>query len=400
MPPLLFQFGITVNSLRIACFSRVHLTMTRRIGLLATLFLLSACQSGPGGRAVFQRIDIEAMAAPGGQLALVDVGGDLAPDIVLMSQRPGRVHWYENPSWAVRQIPVVADELYGMAAAPSMQSDAGAGLALNGRFSQPGAGTRHQLIWLENPGRTLPDQPWPVSVLRADAPPGRLFAADLSGAGQVLPISLPGFEVFARTAVRSRWTSMPLIENTPANARVRVFDWDLNGRDDLLVMSDRGLEILALASRWRFVDQLGLLAASGDGGYLDVGVGQSGRPARRFMATLSLDGTRLQVFRPDPETGTRWLAQTLSDTLDNARVLKVADLNRDAFDEIVVGTDAGLLVYYYDGAQSLWHRYQIDGTPVADIAIADLNGNGMPDMVTAPAQAGVVRLFQNRGRSN
>lgn len=399
MPSLLFQFGIAVNSLRTACFPRLSLTKTPRIGLLTAVLLLCACQSGPGGRAVFQRFEIETMAAAGGQLALVDVGGDLAPDVVLMSQRPGRVYWYENPSWAVRQIPVVADELYGMAAAPSVLSDAGVGLALNGRFSQPGAGTRHQLIWLENPGRALPDQPWPITVLQTDVQPGRLFAADLSGAGRVLPVSLPGFEVYARTAVRSRWASMPLIENAPANARVRVFDWDLNGRDDLLVMSDRGLEILALASRWRFVDQLTLLPA-GNNGYLDAGVGQSGRPARRFIATLSLDGRRLQVFRPDPETGTRWLAQTLSDTLDNARVLKVADLNRDAFDEIVVGTDAGLLVYYYDGAESLWHRYQIDGSPVSDIAIADLNGNGMPDMVTAPAQAGAVKLFQNRGRSN
>lgn len=371
-----------------------------RIGLLALLLLLSACQGGISGRATFQRVDIETMAAPSGQLALVDIGGDLAPDLVLMSQRPGRLYWYENPSWQMRQIPVVADEFQGMVAVPSLQSDVGAGLAVNGRFSQPGAGTRQQLVWLQNPGRLVPDQPWPTSILRNDTTSGALLAADLSGVGQLSPISLPGFEVFARTAQRSRWTYMPLLENPPANARARVFDWDFNGRDDLLLMSDRGLEILALASRGRFVDQLTLISVEDTGVLLDIGVGQSGRPSRRFIAALSLEGSRLQVFRPDPETGTRWLVHTISDTLNGARVLKVADLNQDSLDEILVGGDAGLSVYYYDSAESVWRRYQMDGAPVADIAITDLTGNGLPDIVTAPAQAGAVKLFQNRGRSN
>lgn len=371
-----------------------------RTGLLVSVCLLTACQTGISGRAVFQRVEIESVAAPGARLELVDVGGNHAPDIVLMTQRPGRLHWYENPVWSARQIPVVADEFFGLAALPPQEADAVADLAVNGRFSQPGAGTRQQLVRLHNPGRMQPDQAWSISVVRSETAPGALFAADMSGTGQRLLGSLPDLAIHTPARTRAQWVSLPLLANPPANARVRVFDWDLNGRDDLLVISDRGLDILALASRSRFVDEFRLFATEQGQGFLDVGVGQSGRPARRFIAALSEDGSRLQVFRPDAETGTRWSARTLADSLGGARVLKVADLNRDAFDEIVVGGDSGLHVYYYDAVESQWHRYQLDGHAVSDMAVADLSGNGFPDMVTAPADTGAVRLFQNRGRSN
>lgn len=389
-----------MNFLRAASLVSKYPVSSGRLSVLLTLCVLTACQSGPGGRAIFQRIEIENKVAPGARVELIDVGGSTATDIILMNQRPGRLHWYENPSWQSQQIPVVADQFYGVAAVPRRQRGEVADLAVSGSFSQPGSGTRQQLVSLHNPGRDALNQAWLVSVIKADITPGLLFVADMSGTGQALLGSLPDIEVHSRVHSRSQWVSLPLLDNPPPNSRIRVYDWDLNGRDDLLVMSDRGLDIVALASRGRFVDEFRLFVTEPGQGFLDVAVGQSERPPRRFIAAISEDGERLQVFRPDPERVRQWTARTLSGPLNGGRVLRVADLNQDGYDELIVGGDAGLAVYYYDSEETAWRRYQIDSHPVADIAIADLSGNGFPDLVTTPAETGAVKLFQNRGRSN
>ena len=389
-----------MDFLRKACFFSLCTVSPLRVGLLTSLCLLSACQTGFGSRAVFQRITLESTLAPSARVELVDVGGHLAPDIVVMTHRPGRLYWFENPTWRNHQVGVTADEFYGLAVLPKIQGEAGADLALSGRFSQPGAGTYEQIIWLRNEGRQADENLWTFRPVRSDIQPGDLFTADMSGTGRRVLGSLPDLAIHSRVRSQRQWVTMPLLDNPPSNPRVRVFDWDLNGRDDLLVMSDRGLDILALASRGRFVDEFRLFATPPGQGFLDVGVGQSGRPARRFIAAISEDGSRLQVFRPDPSSPTGWDARTLGGALKAARVLKVADLNLDDVDELILGGMDGLFVYYYDREKSVWQRYQIDSSPVADIAIGDLTGDGFPEMVTTPAEAGVVKLYQNRGRSN
>src|SRR5690606_24893756 len=148
MPPTLYQSGISVDFLRKACFFSLCTVSPLRVGLLTSLCLLSACQTGFGSRAVFQRITLEATLAPSARVELVDVGGHLAPDIVVMTHRPGRLYWFENPTWRNHQVGVTADEFYGLAVLPKIQGEAGADLALSGRFSQPGAGTYEQIIWL------------------------------------------------------------------------------------------------------------------------------------------------------------------------------------------------------------------------------------------------------------
>src|SRR5690606_29752110 len=231
-----------------------------RVGLLTSLCLLSACQTGFGSRAVFQRITLESTLAPSARAELADVGGHLAPAIVVMTHRPGRLYLFENPTWRNHQVGVTADEFSGLAVLPKIQGEAGADLALSGRFSQPGAGTYEQIIWVRNEGRQADENLWTFSPVRSDIQPGDLFTADMSGAGRRVLCSLPDLAIHSRVRSQRQWVTTPLLDNPPSTPRVRVFDWDLNGRDDLLVMSDRGLDILALASRGRFVDEFRLFA--------------------------------------------------------------------------------------------------------------------------------------------
>ncbi|MDO8907678.1 MAG: VCBS repeat-containing protein [Pseudohongiella sp.] len=376
--------------------------------LSLVVFVIAGCQSAPRGQASFQRIELAGRVPASGQLLLADLGGDSAVDILLMSRQPGRLSWFENPGWELHQIPLVADVLHGVAAysppgRAGQESATPASLALNGRFSQPGSGTRQQLLWLQHPGRESVDAPWAASLIRSDVQAGALLWADMTGTGRQILVTLPGLEAYTLPLRFSRpWGMMPLAQDPLPPIRVRVYDWDLDGREDLLVVGSNGLDIMALASRGVFVDEFALmLGERGTSGFLDIGVGQSGRAARRFVAALSADGQQLMVFRPNEDERLPWIQEIIADSLVSARVLKVADLNRDAMDEIVLGDAAGVTVFYYSPDQLRWHRYSVDASvAIADIQIQDLNGNGLPDIVTAPAVPGPVTLYQNRGRGN
>lgn len=365
-------------------------------GLLIAVLMLTACQSAPGGQASFRRIELAQRVPANGQLLLADFGGDAATDILLMSRQPGRLAWFENPGWQMHQIPLVADALHGAAAYSPPDSSGPASLAINGRFSQPGSGTRQQLVWLQNPA-------WSVSLIRSDVQPGDLIWADMTGTGRQILVTLPGLDAYTVPRRLSRpWGVMALTQEPMPPSRIRVFDWDVDGRDDLLVAGESGLDIMALASRGLFVDEFTLLSVDSSRaddqsrGFIDVGVGQSGRPALRFVATLSADGRQLLVFRPNEDETLPWVHEVISDSLVSAAVLKVADLNRDALDEIIVGDGNGVTVFYYVAEQQQWRRYSVEGgVAIADIRIQDLTGNGSPDMVTAPAETGPVLLFQN-----
>lgn len=387
---------------------RLSLNSTKALPVSAMIFavlLLTACQSAPHGQATFQRMVLAERVSANGQLLLADLGGSDAADIVLMSRQPGRLSWFENPGWQMRELPLVADVLHGVAAYSPPHQQGPAHLAVNGRFSQPGVGTRQQLLWLQNPAASS-QLAWSTSLIRDEVKPGTLLWADMTGNGRQILVTLPDLDAFTLPRNPSRpWGGMPLIKDPLPLRTLRVFDWDLDGRDDLLIAGEKGLDIVALASRGWFVDEFNLLAIDNTedtpaSGFMDVGVGRSGHSPLRFVATLSGDASQLQVYRPHADDSLSWVGEIVSDSLESASTLKVVDLNQDNIDEIVVGHGNGLTVYYFVTEQQVWRHYSVDESmAVADVQILDMTGNGFPDIVTAPAQTGPVLLFLNRLRN-
>lgn len=193
-----------------------------------------------------------------------------------------------------------------------------------------------------------------------------------------------------------------LLESTPPISRLRAYDWDLDGREELLAAGPAGVDVIALASRGQFVDEYLLLDGADAGGFLDVAPGQAAgldqSADKVFVAALSADGTQLSVYRRDTAGG--WRPDQVPDTLAGARVIQVADLNQDRIDEIIVGGISGLQVFYYQSELSLWRRYALHVGGVSDVQIIDLDADGFPELVAAPAEPGPLLLFQNRGRRN
>lgn len=367
------------------------------------VLLLTSCQSAGFTRASFQIDQLDALVPGDGQLLLVDIGGDLRADVVLMSRRPGRVYWFENPSWQLYQIPLMADELSAIAI-HSLSAESPASLTLAGRFSVPGSGTRDQLIWLQNPGRERTHDAWTATVIRTDVTPDALLWADLSGTGTRVLVASPELEVYTATRTRGWSTISLLLESTPPITRLRAYDWDHDGREELLAAGPSGVDVTKLASRGQFVDEFLLLQASGSGGFVDVAAGQSGPSSQGgqadFVAALGASAPQLYVFRPAPDVVSGWRMEIVPVPGSGAHVLQVADLNQDGIDEIIVGGESGLQVFYYQTETPRWQRYMLATSALSDVQIADLNADGYPDIVSAPAEPGALLLFQNRGRRN
>jgi hypothetical protein len=367
------------------------------------MLLLTACQATGFTRASFQIDPLAARVPGGGQLLLADIGGDLRADVLLMNRRPGRVYWFENPSWQLYQIPLMADELSAIAT-HSLSAGSPASLTLAGRFSIPGSGTRDQLIWLQNPGRELIDDTWTATNIRMDVTPDALLWADLSGTGNRVLVASPELGVYMPSRARGWSTMSLLLESTPPITRLRAYDWDGDGREELLAAGPLGVDVTELASRGQFVDEFLLLQASGSGGFMDVAAGQSGPSPQGteadFVAALGASSPQLYVFRPAPEVVSGWRMEIVPVPGSGAHVLQIADLNQDGIDEIIVGGESGLQVFYYQAETPRWQRDALAAGAVSDVQIADLNADGYPDIVTAPAEPGALLLFQNRGRRN
>jgi hypothetical protein len=367
------------------------------------MLLLTACQATGFTRASFQIDPLAARVPGGGQLLLADIGGDLRADVLLMNRRPGRVYWFENPSWQLYQIPLMADELSAIAT-HSLSAGSPASLTLAGRFSIPGSGTRDQLIWLQNPGRELIDDTWTATNIRMDVTPDALLWADLSGTGNRVLVASPELGVYMPSRARGWSTMSLLLESTPPITRLRAYDWDGDGREELLAAGPLGVDVTELASRGQFVDEFLLLQASGSGGFMDVAAGQSGPSPQGteadFVAALGASSSQLYVFRPAPEVVSGWRMEIVPVPGSGAHVLQIADLNQDGIDEIIVGGESGLQVFYYQAETPRWQRDALAAGAVSDVQIADLNADGYPDIVTASAEPGALLLFQNRGRRN
>jgi hypothetical protein len=92
-----------------------------------------------------------------------------------------------------------------------------------------------------------------------------------------------------------------------------------------------------------------------------------------------------------------------------------ADLDGDKADELVVGVRddpnpkagdkfterRGVRIYKCtDGKGEKWDRFLLDpgGVAVEDLAVADLNGDGKPDIVAVGRQTKNVRIYWNQGK--
>lgn len=345
-------------------------------------------------------------------VTLADVDGDGKQDIVAVTEN--RVLWYENPSWKKHLIIEDQTPLDNVCIeAGDITGDGRVDFALGAGWTS--TGTIH---WLTR-GESL-DQKWQVHDIAMERWTHRMRFADVLGTGRpqlvVSPLNatvgdgvrLTAFEVPAAPR-DDRWR--PTVMDHTLNRMHNHWHLDLtgDGQIDTLTASREGVHLIRRdGDDWQRI-RLGDGAEAEDPNLRGAGEIKSGqlKDGTRFLVTVEpMHGTMLVVYLPTSDPLSPWQRQVIDDGFQRGHAIWTADLTGDGGDEIVFGhSDTpetfGVIAYRATAADGTsWQRQVIDagGMATEDLVVADLTGNGRPDIVAGGRATQNLKLYINADR--
>jgi hypothetical protein len=408
--------------------------LTMNVFALSTVVLMVA------GPIQFVRHDIDAF--PGGyQVAVADVDRDGRPDVIALSTSADRVDWYHNPDWTRRPVARAPKNID--LAIRDVDGRLEIALASGFYFSEPDRGGEIQI--LRQPQNL--DEPWTIHPVVH-----RLRWGDLDGDGRPELIHAP---IFGRgsDAIRDPkpahlwafrppndggdgdWQVWKIDETLSVLHGLYVGDLDGDGRDEILTASFDGIWLFDFDGdppQWRKT-QLSRGAAPIDDkpgtprGSSEIVPGRLG-PNRPMLAAIEpWHGNQVVVYTPEggnvgsegdsPIFAPRklgqspgrksgqspggWRRQVLDDSLDEGHALVAADFDGDGADEIVAGwrgAGGGLVLFDpADAEGSRFNKLTLDtGIAVEGAVAADMNSDGVPDLVVIAGRTNNLVWYENR----
>ena len=364
----------------------------------------------------------------GYQVAVADVNGDGRLDILGLSSAKSIVEWYENPSWRPRPITTTTHKNISLAPL-SHPGYPTWGLALASDFALDDSTHGGSLWWAEP--RADWEQEWHLDPLGKIPTSHRLRWANLDGKGRLALVDAPllGFGAVApeyKAPAPLTWFEMPEVhrrghvsaQETPVAGwpshkiddsltvvhGLNVLDWDGDGRDEILTASFEGVHLFHSAGYSAELTWSRTHLGEGDQhsgpkrGASEIGVGKLG--GKRFLAAIEpWHGDHVVVYT-QPPPGKLWSRYVIDPSFHEGHALACADLDGDGNDEIVAGfrgPGTSLYVYYAADATGLnWERQLLDaGMAASGVVIADVNGDGRPDIVAIGSSTGNVKWYEN-----
>lgn len=370
----------------------------------------------------FQAETIDPGVEIGYGLAIGDVDGDGRPDIILADKT--EFVWYRNPDWTRF---VMIDNLTPLdnvcIAARDITGDGKVEVAVGANWNPSDtvdSGSVHYLIppsdrtqrWTAVP---LHHEPTTHRMYWVQLAPERfeLVVSPLHGRGnrngEGAGVRLLSYEV--PDDPRQPWRTTLVDDEFNMTHNLDPVQWDpTNPAEEMLYIGRQGAKLLSYHDgQWqgRQFDRIE------GGGEIRMGLLDQQTP---YIATIEpMHGERLVLYRSAFQRGTGDDSdvmalqdrQVLDDNLNGGHGIATGDLLGNGRQQIVAGWrlpnrdgNVGVKLYYptqSDGAEwdSVW--IDRDGMATEDLKVADLNGNGRPDIIAAGRQTNNLKVYWNMG---
>jgi|HubBroStandDraft_5_1064220.scaffolds.fasta_scaffold112296_2 hypothetical protein len=364
------------------------------------VFLLTA--AGAFGQAKFTTHEIATGLRGGYQVVVADMNHDGKPDLIALASGLTELAWYENPGWQKHVIVSGIRQPINLAVV-NLDKDGIPVIALAHEFSPNAARSIGIVSILEAQGdATQPFKRTDIDKLPASHRlrmlNGLLVNAPLTNAEAVAP------DYRGKTPLvyykPGEWKRQMLTDEDEGVLHcIYPYDWDGDGRQDLLTASFQGVFLLHTNKDGTWTRSK-LTPGSPDAwpksGASDIAVGHLGKT--RFLTTIEpWHGNEVAVY--DEHKG-EWQRNVIDSTLVDAHVLLTGDLDGNKKDVIVAsyrGKGASVNLYRHDGKQ--WNKSLLDegGMAGAGCAIADLNGDGRLDVVCIGTSTANLKWYENTG---
>jgi hypothetical protein len=344
----------------------------------------------------------------GYQVVAADMNKDGKNDLIGLGSQNPELIWYENPYWTPHVITRGAPRMVNLAAA-DVDGDGIPELALAYEFS-----TNRQ-----NPGKIAilkagkdPREPWTFKQID-ELPMTSHRVRFLTIGNQTLLVSAPiitaestdGFTNTNRTVTPLHayrppdWKRETISEESKGVVHgLLIFDWDADGRDDVITAGYMGVFVHSLGKDGKWTRSL-ITAGNTEewprSGTSDVVVGRLN--GKKFLAANEpFHGNQVVVYT---DAGGTWSRTTIDDIINNSHSLLLVDSDGDGTSEIVSGgtrgapgtargAKPGVFFYKADAAGQKWERMVLDASIAANGCIAtDLNADRKMDVACIDAGA-------------
>ncbi len=377
---------------------------------------------------IFKEQIIDPAVGVGYAVSVADINHDGKTDIVVVTENPDQVVWYENPGWKKRVIVEGAPKLPVCIQPLDVDNDGKVELMLGADW-QPSNSRTGGTIWLLRRPSDL-NRAWTPIKIDEEPTMHRMRVMDVDGRGRKELVCSPlhgretkgpewwngsGASLFLlrRPAqpFTEPWKREVINNELHINHNVWPIDWDGDRRDEILAAAYEGVFLFKKAADGKWVKQ-----KIGEGHPEKHGAGEikAGRlpGGKRYIATIEpWHGQQAVVYTEPSQSDQLWKRRTLIEDHKGGHAVWTADLTGTGVDSLVVGfrgppegqIEDGIVYLFHplDSRGENWEKRVLDakGLGSEDVICADLNGDGRIDIVGVGRSTKNVKVYWNQGRA-
>ena len=399
----------------------------QRLLFVCVVIISSAASLSQERRFSFKEQIVDPSVGVGYAVTVVDINHDRKPDIVVVTENPDQVVWYENPSWKKRIIVEGFPKLPVCVQPLDVDGDGKIELMLGADW-QPSNTMTGGTVWLLQRPSDL-DQPWTPIKLDEEPTMHRMRLIDIEGKGrkELLCSPLHGREakgpewwkgsgaslyILRRPAqpFKEPWKREVINNELHITHNVWPLDWDRDGKEEILAAAYEGIFLFRKAADGTWGKQQ---IGEGDPEKRGAGEVKVGRlpGGKRYIATIEpWHGHQAVVYTSPDKAGQLWKRQVLIENHKGGHAVWTADLSGTGVDSLVVGfrgvpegrvEDAAVyLLHPLDRAGEKWEKQVLDakGLGSEDVICSDLDGDGRSDIIGVGRSTKNVKVYWNEGK--